>query len=192
MVIVSYVIQFALRICNYSVQHCSLPHTRNGYANLGKYWEMRFCSAIIGTWIIAIVGVACSGSGTDSGESARKDLESRTGVKLAPGAGDVRSGWVWVGDTYGEYFRFSCDAEYVVQLAEELSLKTGRVSGTGSLWERAAGRTTPNTPAWWVRAADGSVVYYKEDYSEITIRSVMTLHYDEEQKSGFLTVRLWD
>ena len=111
---------------------------------------------------------------------------------MPPDATDVRSGWVWIGDTYGEYFRFSCDSSHVADLAKELKLAADRASGTSTLWGRSSGGTTPNDPDSWVPASEGMTVYHKEDYFEGTNRSVMTLHYHEDLGAAFLNVDLWD
>ena len=148
--------------------------------------------------ILSIIGLfmlcACSGSGSKSGENAKDKFNSRTGISLIQSITECNFKWVQVGDTYGEYFRIRCSKEYFLTLTEQLHLSYDKLpSYPGSThWGSSVGESNPNDPDWWKVAPKSSVIYHKEDYSNVVTRSVMAFWYDSEAGYAYMSVDFWD
>ena len=143
---------------------------------------------------IVLAFSSCSGSSKSSGIEARSKFESRAGISLPAEVANWEAASVHVGDTYGEYFQFSCTREVFLATAEKLKLKPDslpRYPGS-TLWGRAAGERTPNDPTWWRPATGSYQIYHKEDYSTVANRSVMALWYHDDSGLAFMKVDFWD
>lgn len=144
-------------------------------------------------WLCAAIffaAVSCSKSGKSSGADAQNKFVSRTGTSLSNGTSDWDFAHVKIGDSYGEYFRFKCTHDIFLTISQSLSLKKDQLPkhADETLWSRSVTESNPNDPAWWKLASKSQSVYHKEDYSNITNRSVMAFWWDEE--SGFAFMRI--
>ena len=143
---------------------------------------------------IAFALCSCSGSSTRSGKDARQKFETRTGLNLPAEVADWEFASVHVGDTFGEYYRFTCTKNVFASVTEKLKLTADPLPGyAGSThWGRAVGESNPNDPSWWRLAAASTEIFHKEDYSNVAHRSVMAFWYHEESGTAYLSVDFWD
>ena len=142
---------------------------------------MKRFPATFAVWLVLLLAVGCSGSGSSSGDSARQRFKSRTDVDLPAGVTNCQFKWVKVGDSYGEYYRFDCTAALATQLVKQLEIDS-----------YGSSNSTPNDPAWWLPPPSSSTVHQKEGYSDIANGSRMSFWYNTDEKAAFLKVSFWD
>ena len=141
--------------------------------------------------IIAWMLVLC-GPTKKSGEKAKAEFESRNQVVVSTNTKDWKFHGKQVGDTYGEYFSFSCTPEEFANIAGKLSLKSDPFSGGADLWEMDVGHENPSQPSWWKLAPISQSIFHKEDYTTAATRSVMSFWYEKDSGYAFMTISFWD
>ena len=141
--------------------------------------------------IIAWMLVLC-GPTKRSGEKAKAEFESRNQVVVSANTKDWEFHAKEVGDTYSEYFRFSCTPEEFSNLAGKLNLQSDPLSSLATHWERNVGEENPNQPSWWKLAPTSQLIFHKEDYSTVAHRSVMSFWYDKDSGHAFMKILFWD